>query len=104
MNTAAAAVARLGVGVKLGEFAKGKVVSTANSPYMSLTAYTRDGKASKPPAVVHVDGSSCLQTVSKTAKPFYHSLMLAFHARTGVPMILNNLFNTLSGEPIIESP
>ena len=90
-------------GVKRWGVAKAKADGTAKSPYMSLTAYARDGKASLIPAVVHVDGTSCLQTVSKTAKPFYHSLISDFYACTGIPMILNTSFNTLPGDPIVES-
>ena len=71
---------------------------------MIITAYTKDRKVSLIPTVVHVDGLSRIQTVSKTDEKIYHSLILDFHSRTGVTMILNNLFNTLSGEPIVESP
>ena len=71
---------------------------------MSLIAYVRDGKVSLIPAVVHVDGSYRLQTVSKTSEPFYHSLISAVHARTSIPMILNTPFNALPGEPIVETP
>ena len=88
-------------GVKPGGVKKAKAAGTANRPYMSLTAYMRDGTARIIPAVVHVEGLSRIKTVSKTSELFYHSLILAFHACTGVPMILNTLFNTLSGEPIV---
>ena len=74
------------------------------SPYMSMTAYVYEEKRSQIPAVTHVDGSSRLQTVTKEAEPLYHKLISAFFARTGVPMVLNTSFNTLSSEPIVESP
>ena len=83
---------------------KAKAARTVNILYMSRTAYARDRKASLIPAVIHVDVSSRLQKVSKIDKPFYHYLILLFHARTGIPMIINTSFNTLSGEPIVQSP
>ena len=39
------------------------------------------------PAVVHVDGSARLQTVSKEDVPRYFALILAFFLACGVPMV-----------------
>jgi carbamoyltransferase len=74
------------------------------SPYMSITAQVRDDKRELIPAVTHVDGSSRLQTVTSSAEPKYHRLISAFFKATGVPMVLNTSFNTLKGEPIVETP
>jgi predicted NodU family carbamoyl transferase len=74
------------------------------SPYMSLTAMVHENKRKLIPAVTHVDGSSRLQTVTPEAEPLYHKLISKFFDLTGVPMVLNTSFNTLPGEPIVESP
>ena len=74
------------------------------SPYMSMTAMVKDDKRELIPAVTHVDGSSRLQTVTSSAEPRYHRLISAFYRATGVPMVLNTSFNTLKGEPIVETP
>ena len=74
------------------------------SPYMSITAQVRESRRDAIPAVTHVDGSSRLQTVTPEADPAYHRLISAFFERTGVPMVLNTSFNTLKGEPIVETP
>lgn len=74
------------------------------SPYMSMTAMVKTSKRALIPAVTHVDGSSRLQTVTTEAEPFYHKLITEFFKRTGVPMVLNTSFNTISSEPIVESP
>merc|ERR1740124_1289043 len=74
------------------------------SPYMSMTAMVKRSKRHLIPSVTHVDGSSRLQTVTKEAEPLYHGFISNFFRRTGVPMILNTSFNTLPGEPIVESP
>ncbi|CAB9528625.1 Nodulation protein [Seminavis robusta] len=74
------------------------------SPYMSMTAFVKEDKRAMIPAVTHVDGSSRLQTVTKEAEPLYHKFISKFFKKTGVPMVLNTSFNTLPGEPIVETP
>ena len=74
------------------------------SPYMSLTTLVKEDKRPLIPSVTHIDGSSRLQTVTKEAEPLYHKLISTFFEQTGVPMVLNTSFNTLKGEPIVETP
>lgn len=74
------------------------------SPFMSLTAIVKKGKRDQIPSVTHIDGSSRLQTVTPEAEPLYHQLISTFYKETGVPMVLNTSFNTLKGEPIVETP
>jgi len=54
------------------------------------------------PAVTHVDGSGRLQTVHESTNPRYYGLISAFHAITGVPILLNTSFN--ENEPIVCTP
>ena len=74
------------------------------SPYMSITAFVKEAKRKFIPAVTHVDGSSRLQTVTEEAEPLFHKFISKFYERTGVPLVLNTSFNTLPGEPIVETP
>jgi carbamoyltransferase len=69
------------------------------SPHM---LYTAQLKSTAVPAITHVDKSARIQTVDESAGAF-HALLQEFHARTGVPMVLNTSFNG-PGEPIVESP
>ncbi len=55
------------------------------------------------PAITHVDGSCRPQTVSARTNPEFHSLLEAFHKRTGCPILVNTSFN-VRGEPIVCSP
>lgn len=55
------------------------------------------------PAVIHVDGSARLQTVSKHTNPIFYRLIKEFGKLTGIPVVLNTSFN-LNGEPIVCSP
>ena len=51
-------------------------------------------------AVTHVDGTARVQTVDRATAPLFHSLLEAYGARTGIPVLLNTSFN-LAGEPIV---
>jgi len=55
------------------------------------------------PAITHVDYSARIQTVQKDTNPRYYSLLKAFEARTGCPVLVNTSFN-VRGEPIVCTP
>ena len=68
------------------------------SPYMQYTP-----KCLKPeliPAVVHVDGTSRVQTVSRKQNPGLYSVLEKWYKLTGVPILLNTSLN-VKGQPII---
>ncbi len=73
------------------------------SPYMLLAFSVRPAWREKIPAVVHVDGTSRIQTVTPETQPRYHKLISEFDALTGVPLLLNTSFNVM-GEPIVCTP
>lgn len=90
------------------------------SPYMLLVAPVREDKRkaidesleglqklhavrSEIPAITHVDFSARVQTVDPQRHPRLHSIMKAFEARTGCPVLINTSFN-VRGEPIVCSP
>ncbi len=71
--------------------------------YMEKVYPVKPAKRDLIPAVVHVDGSGRLQTVSKTVDPLFYGLIQSFDQLTGVPVVLNTSFN-LNGEPIVATP
>jgi len=73
------------------------------SPFMLRVMRFRKDKQAQVPAVVHVDGTGRVQTVTAESNGRLHSLILRFHAITGVPILLNTSFN-VAGEPIVETP
>lgn len=73
------------------------------SPFMILSFSVKKDKAHLIPAVVHVDGSSRVQSVKKEVNQKYYQLIKEFKNITGVPVIMNTSFN-LRGEPIVNSP
>jgi carbamoyltransferase len=75
----------------------------AADPFMLIVATATPECRRVAPAVVHVDGTSRVQVVGPDGDPFLVRLLSAFHAETGVPMLLNTSFNR-RGEPIVETP
>ena len=71
-------------------------------PFMMQVFQVRADKRALVPAVVHVDGSGRLQSVSAAAQPLYHDLIKCFGELTGVPLLLNTSFN--ENEPIVCRP
>ncbi|MBN9615196.1 MAG: hypothetical protein J0G35_06440 [Acidobacteriales bacterium] len=73
------------------------------SPFMLRVVPVREDKRSLIPAVVHVDGTGRLQTVTKELNGTYYAVVKRFFERTGVPILLNTSLNT-RGEPVVETP
>ena len=68
------------------------------SPYMQYTP-----KCLKPeliPSVVHVDGTSRVQTVNKNQHPGLHELLTKWYNITSVPVLLNTSLN-IKGQPLL---
>lgn len=74
-----------------------------DSPYMLLVPNARPGAADRIPAVVHVDNTGRVQTVSDDLNPRFHALLTRVDEVVGVPVLLNTSFN-VKGEPIVCSP
>jgi carbamoyltransferase len=73
------------------------------SPYMLFTHRVRDGWRERIPAVVHVDGTARIQTVSPRREPLVAAMLGAFERRTGVPVVVNTSLNT-AGRPMVDDP
>lgn len=71
--------------------------------YMLFAVPVREDKQALVPAIVHADGSTRPQSVHAETNPAYHAMISAFHARTGVPIVVNTSFNR-KGEPIVCTP
>jgi carbamoyltransferase len=55
------------------------------------------------PAVVHVDGTSRVQTVHSEDDPLLHRMIEGFERRTGLPVVINTSLNT-AGRPMVDDP
>jgi carbamoyltransferase len=95
----------------------------ADSPYMLIVAPVRAEQRRVPaapndtddmlqivnevrstvPAITHVDHSARIQTVEEDVNPRMFSVLKAFEALTGCPLLVNTSFN-VRGEPIVCTP
>ena len=73
------------------------------SPYMLFTHRVRAPWLDRIPAVVHVDGTARIQTVSPAREPLVVRMLAAFERRTGVPLVVNTSLNT-AGRPMVDDP
>lgn len=76
--------------------------NSISSDFMLFAYEAKPDKRQQIPAVVHVDGTSRIQTVSNNSNPLYHELITNFYQITGVPIVLNTSFN--DSEPIVMTP
>lgn len=74
-----------------------------DSPFMLLVAKVKEDKKNLIPAVVHVDNTARVQTVTKQNNGIYYDLIYEFDKITGIPVVLNTSFNVVL-EPIVETP
>ncbi len=89
--------------VVLREKAREYFEGDLESPFMLLVKRVRPEARDRIPAIVHVDGTARVQTLTEEQNPRLHALLRAFEERTGVAVLLNTSFN-LRGEPIVEHP
>jgi carbamoyltransferase len=68
------------------------------SPYMQYTP--RCLKPDLIPSVVHVDGTSRVQTVNAKQHPGLYAVLKKFYEKTGVPALLNTSLN-IKGQPLL---
>jgi carbamoyltransferase len=71
-------------------------------PYMTAVIKFKESVVEKVPAVVHLDGTGRLQTVTEKDNPWYYRFIKKFKEYSGVPIVLNTSFN--DREPIVETP
>jgi carbamoyltransferase len=109
--------------VVLKEDAELYFVNITDSPYMLMTYQLKpdlffnnldkidkssiktqlDNKRSEFDSVVHVDGSSRVQTLERDFNSFLHDLITEFKKISGIGMLINTSFNR-RGEPIVHTP
>jgi len=73
------------------------------SPYMLFVHRVRPEWRDRIPAVVHVDGTARIQTVSERDEPLVAAMLRAFERRTGLPVVVNTSLNT-AGRPMVDDP
>jgi carbamoyltransferase len=72
------------------------------SPFMSFAPRVRSKHKKLLKEVTHVNGTSRIQTVSRTQNPRFWALLNVFGQKTGLPCLLNTSLNIM-GQPIVET-
>jgi carbamoyltransferase len=89
--------------VVLAAHAKDYFTLDQSSPFMSIASPVTDLTRAKIPAVVHVNGTARVQTVTPAQNPFLATVLAEFAALTGVPVLINTSLN-VKGKPIAGTP
>jgi len=77
--------------------------TTPESPFMLRVVPVNGQRKDEVPAIVHVDGTGRVQTLTRPNNGRFYELVKQFHEKTGVPILLNTSFNRM-GQPISETP
>ena len=72
------------------------------TPFMMYAVECKPGVEEKIPAIIHVDKTCRIQTVTEEQNKNYYELIQEFFKQTGCPIIFNTSFN-LGGEPLVET-
>jgi carbamoyltransferase len=73
------------------------------SPFMSIASGVTDLTRDTIPAVVHVNDTARVQTLTREHNPFLAEVLTAFAELTGVPVLINTSLN-IKGKPICGTP
>lgn len=72
------------------------------SRWMNFCPKVRPEYLDKIPAVVHVDGTARVQTVTREQNEFIYDLLTIFKEKTGIGVLVNTSFN-VDGKPILST-
>ena len=77
-------------------------IPTDKSPYMQFVAEAKMITKKNFPAIIHADGTSRVQSVSKEDNTGFRKLLEMWYKETGCPMLLNTSLN-IKGEPLVNT-
>lgn len=72
------------------------------SRWMNFCPKVRPEYIDKIPAVVHVDGTARVQTITQEQNPFIYNLLTKFKEKTDIGVLVNTSFN-VDGKPILST-
>ena len=72
------------------------------SPFMMYAIPCKKDKINEIPAVLHVDNTCRLQTITEKQNYYFYNIIKKFYEKTHVPCLLNTSFN-MAGEPLVNT-
>ena len=78
------------------------MIALEESPHMTYSFRAKKENKEQISAVIHVDNTCRIQTVTKEQNKNYYDLINEFYKLTNIPLVGNTSFN-LAGEPIVET-
>lgn len=87
----------------LSEYGSEYFENFIDSPFMTLNFKAKKEKSHLIPAVVHVDGTSRVQSINRDTNPRYYAMIHEFYRITSIPLVLNTSFN-IRNQPIVCNP
>tara|TARA_B100001250_G_scaffold42121_1_gene33314 strand:+ start:5947 stop:7761 length:1815 start_codon:yes stop_codon:yes gene_type:complete len=72
------------------------------TPFMMYAVNCQEGIQERIPAIIHVDGTCRIQTVTEDVNKNYYDIIQEYYNQTDCPIIFNTSFN-LGGEPLVET-
>lgn len=72
------------------------------SPYMTFSAKAKAITKRIAPAIIHVDGTTMIQTINQFDNPVLYSILMKLDKKIGVPILMNTSFN-IREEPIVDT-
>ena len=72
------------------------------TPFMMYAVNCKEGIQERIPAIIHVDGTCRIQTVTEDVNKNYYDIIKEYYNQTDCPIIFNTSFN-LGGEPLVET-
>ena len=70
---------------------------------MLIASKVKINMKNKIEAIVHVDDTCRVQTVTKKSNKRFYNLLKEFNSITNIPVLLNTSFN-VKGQPIVNNP
>lgn len=73
------------------------------APFMAVNCRATEFAKQKIPGVVHIDGTSRIQSVEQSTNPLYHELISRFERESGVGVLVNTSLN-INEQPLVNTP
>lgn len=74
-----------------------------SSPFMTFCAKAKNITKKIAPAIVHFDGTTRVQTVTKDNNPIIYDMLIKLKENGKAPILMNTSFN-MANEPIVDTP